>query len=132
MKTIKGQITASLFESVLSSSVDKGATRFALWFYPSTTKNQRRRVIERFRSYALGHEELEPVTLYFGTDDAPEGTPVEAMPLTFRLNAESIKKLTLHLKRLIRTCDAVATYADNDSSFRCAIVLHEKTVHLRG
>ncbi len=54
------------------------------------------------------------------------------MPLTFRLNAESIKKLTLHLKRLIRTCDAVATYADNDSSFRCAIVLHEKTVHLRG
>ncbi len=89
-------------------------------------------MIERFRSYALGHEELEPVTLYFGTDDAPEGTPVEAMPLTFRLNAESIKKLTLHLKRLIRTCDAVATYADNDSSFRCAIVLHEKTVHLRG
>lgn len=89
-------------------------------------------MIEWFRSYALGREELEPVTLYFETGDAPEGTPAETMPLTSRLNAESINKLTLHLKRLVRTCDAVATYADNDSSFRCAIVLHEKTVHLRG
>ena len=78
----------------------------------------------------LKREAIEPVTLYFDVGDS-EGTPVETAPITFRLDPDSIEKLTKHLKKLIRTCDDVATYTDIDSSFRCAVIFHERMVLLR-
>ena len=49
----------------------------------------------------------------------------------FKLTEDSIESLTKNMKKLIRTCDDVATYADEDSAFRSAVIFHERAVFLK-
>lgn len=129
MKSIQKKITPHFFNSIMSSSLQKGATRFTLWFYPETTERERKRIIGRLQGFIRRRELVEPVTLYWDNCN-DEGAPVEEMPITFKLSSASIDKLTTHFNKLIRTCDSVATYCDDNHSFRCAVIFHERQVLL--
>lgn len=129
MKSIQKKITPHFFNSIMSSSLQEGATRFALWFYPETTARERKRIIGRFQGYVRKRELVEPVTLYWDNCN-DEGAPVEITPVTFKLSNAAIEKLTTHFNKLIWSCDSVATYIEDNQSIRCAVIFHEKKVLL--
>jgi len=114
----------------MSSSLQEGATRFTLWFYPETTERERKRIVGRFQGFVHKRELVEPVTLYWDNCNE-EGAPVEKTPVTFKLSHAAIGKLTTHFNKLIWTCDSVATYSEDNQSFRCAVIFHERTVLLQ-